>query len=60
MAELPLRRALQNSRGDPMVLASSPISITLLAITVLVMVMPLVLRQMGKSRILAQLAAEED
>ena len=61
MAELPLRRALQNSRGDPMVLVSSPISITLLAITiVLVVVMPLVLRQMGKGRILAQLAAEED
>lgn len=60
MAELPLRRALQNSRGDPMVLVSSPISITLLAITVLVVVVPLVLRQMGKGRILAQLAAEED
>ncbi|MBW8723693.1 MAG: tripartite tricarboxylate transporter permease [Inquilinus limosus] len=60
MAELPLRRALQNSRGDPMILVSSPISITLLAITVLVVVVPLVLRQMGKGRILAQLAAEED
>jgi putative tricarboxylic transport membrane protein len=60
MAELPLRRALQNSRGDPMILISSPISITLLAITVLVVVVPLVLRQMGKGRILAQLAAEED
>jgi len=60
MAELPLRRALQNSRGDPMILVSSPISITLLAITVLVVVVPLVLRQMGKGRILEQLAAEED
>ncbi|WP_026871184.1 tripartite tricarboxylate transporter permease [Inquilinus limosus] len=60
MAELPLRRALQNSRGDPMILISSPISITLLVITVLVVVVPLVLRQMGKGRILAQLAAEED
>jgi putative tricarboxylic transport membrane protein len=60
MAELPLRRALQNSRGDPMILVSSPISITLLAITVLVVVVPLVLRQMGKGRILAQLATEED
>lgn len=60
MAELPLRRALQNSRGDPMILVSSPISITLLAITVLVVVVPLVLRQMGRGRILAQLAAEED
>ncbi|WP_225766663.1 tripartite tricarboxylate transporter permease [Inquilinus sp. Marseille-Q2685] len=60
MAELPLRRALQNSRGDPMILVSSPISITLLAITVLVVVVPMVLRQMGRGRILAQLAAEED
>lgn len=60
MAELPLRRALQNSRGDPMILVSSPISITLLAITVLVVVVPMVLRQMGKGRVLAQLAAEED
>ncbi|MFE0756533.1 tripartite tricarboxylate transporter permease [Inquilinus sp. NPDC058860] len=60
MAELPLRRALQNSRGDPMILVSSPISITLLAITVLVVVIPMVLRQMGKGRVLAQLAAEED
>ncbi|MGK9233689.1 tripartite tricarboxylate transporter permease [Inquilinus limosus] len=60
MAELPLRRALQNSRGDPMILISSPISITLLVITVLVVVVPMVLRQMGKGRVLAQLAAEED
>lgn len=60
MAELPLRRALQNSRGDPMILVSSPISITLLAITVIVVVVPMVLRQMGKGRVLAQLAAEED
>ena len=60
MAELPLRRALQNSRGDPMILVSSPTSITLLAITVLVIVVPLVLRHMGRARVLAQLAADED
>ncbi|MGF6230900.1 TctA family transporter [Inquilinus ginsengisoli] len=60
MAELPLHRALQNSRGDPMILFSSPISITLLAITVLIVAVPLVLPQMGRGRILAQLAAEED
>ena len=46
--------------GDLVIPVSPPISITLLAISVLVVVVPLVLRQMGKGRVLAQLAAAED
>jgi putative tricarboxylic transport membrane protein len=44
MAEAQLRRALSISQGDPITLVSTPISATLLAISVLVLILPAVLR----------------
>jgi putative tricarboxylic transport membrane protein len=44
MAETQLRRALSISQGDPITLVSTPISATLLAISVLVLILPAVLR----------------
>jgi putative tricarboxylic transport membrane protein len=44
MAETQLRRALSISQGDPITLVSTPISATLLAISVLVLVLPVILR----------------
>jgi putative tricarboxylic transport membrane protein len=60
MAEQQLRRALAISQGDAMVLFTSPISATLLAIAAVALVAPLVLRAMGRGKALAQLAADED
>jgi putative tricarboxylic transport membrane protein len=54
VAESQLRRALQISLGDPLVLVQSPISATLLGITVLALVAPFVLRGLGRFK------AEED
>jgi putative tricarboxylic transport membrane protein len=45
MAEMQMRRALSISQGDPMTLASTPISATLLAISVLVLILPAILRR---------------
>ena len=53
-AETQLRRALQISLGDPMVLVQSPIAATLLVIAALALVAPFVLRGLGRFR------AEED
>ena len=44
VAETQLRRALQISLGDPMVLLQSPISATLLAIALIALVAPFVLQ----------------
>jgi putative tricarboxylic transport membrane protein len=48
MAEQQLRRAMQISLGDPLVLVQSPISATLLAIAVLALVAPFVIKGLGK------------
>jgi putative tricarboxylic transport membrane protein len=50
VAESQLRRALQISLGDPMVLVESPISATLLAIALIALVAPFVMRGLGKFR----------
>jgi len=50
MAEQQLRRAMQISLGDPMVLVQSPISATLLTIAVLALVAPFALKGLGKFR----------
>jgi putative tricarboxylic transport membrane protein len=46
MAEVQFRRALQISQGDFSVFVSRPISATLLAIAVLALIGPIVLRAM--------------
>jgi putative tricarboxylic transport membrane protein len=48
VAESQLRRALQISLGDPMVLVESPISATLLAIALIALVAPFVMKGVGK------------
>ena len=48
VAESQLRRALSISLGDPMVLVESPISATLLAIALIALVAPFVMRGLGK------------
>jgi putative tricarboxylic transport membrane protein len=48
VAESQLRRALQINLGDPMVLVESPISATLLAIALIALVAPFVMRGLGK------------
>jgi putative tricarboxylic transport membrane protein len=48
VAESQLRRALQISLGDPMVLVQSPISATLLAIALIALVAPFALRGLGR------------
>ena len=48
MAEQQLRRAMQISLGDPLVLVQSPISATLLAIAVFALVAPFVLKGLGR------------
>jgi putative tricarboxylic transport membrane protein len=48
VAEAQLRRALQISLGDPLVLVQSPISATLLAIALIALIAPFVLRGLGR------------
>jgi putative tricarboxylic transport membrane protein len=48
IAESQLRRALAISLGDPMTLVQSPISATLLAIALIALVAPFVLKGMGR------------
>jgi putative tricarboxylic transport membrane protein len=48
MAESQLRRALQISLGDPMVLLESPISATLLAISAAALIAPFVMQGLSK------------
>jgi putative tricarboxylic transport membrane protein len=48
VAESQLRRALSISLGDPLVLVQSPLSATLLAIALLALIAPFVLRGLGR------------
>jgi putative tricarboxylic transport membrane protein len=48
IAEAQLRRALQISLGDPMTLVQSPISATLLAVALIALVAPFVLKGLGR------------
>src|SRR5690606_32132738 len=60
MAEQQLRRALAISQGDVTVLFTSPLSATLLTLALLALVIPIVLRLRGRSKLLSQLAADDD
>jgi len=50
VAESQLRRALQISLGDPLVLGQNPMSAILLAIALLALIAPFVLRGMSRFR----------
>jgi putative tricarboxylic transport membrane protein len=54
VAEAQLRRAMQISLGDPLVLLQSPISATLLGIALIALLAPFMLRGLGRFK------AEED
>jgi putative tricarboxylic transport membrane protein len=60
MAEQQLRRALAISQGDPTVLVTSPLALTLFGLAILALVVPMILRARGRGKVLAQLAADED
>ncbi|WP_185984544.1 tripartite tricarboxylate transporter permease [Aureimonas mangrovi] len=60
MAEQQLRRALAISQGDPAVLVTSPLALTLFGLAILALVVPMILRARGRGKVLAQLAADED
>lgn len=60
MAEQQLRRALSIAQGDPLTLVQSPIAAVLLALAVLALIVPIILRARGKGAVLAQLAGDED
>jgi putative tricarboxylic transport membrane protein len=47
MAEMQLRRALSISQGDPFTLVSTPISASLLAVSLIVLVLPAILRRIS-------------
>ncbi|MTE01246.1 tripartite tricarboxylate transporter permease [Paracoccus sp. YIM 132242] len=60
MAEQQLRRALSISQGDLWTLVGSPVSATLLALSAIALIVPLILRARGKGKVLSQLASDED
>ncbi|GGH48097.1 tripartite tricarboxylate transporter permease [Frigidibacter albus] len=60
MAEQQLRRALSISQGDWTVLLTSPISATMLAISAVALIVPLVMRMRGRGALLRQMAGDED
>lgn len=60
MAEQQLRRALAISQGDVAVLFHSWIAITLWALAIAAVVVPMIMRARGQGQVLAQLAGDED
>jgi putative tricarboxylic transport membrane protein len=50
LAESQFRRALAISQGDPTVFLTSPISVTILTITSALLIVPLIVRLMRRSR----------
>ncbi|SNR47393.1 tripartite tricarboxylate transporter permease [Paracoccus sediminis] len=60
MAEQQLRRALSISQGDLWTLVGSPVSATLLGLSAIALIVPLILRARGKGAVLNQLASDED
>jgi putative tricarboxylic transport membrane protein len=60
LAEQQLRRALSISQGDPTVLVHSWIAVVLLLLAAAAVIVPLILRTLGRGEVLAQVAASED
>ncbi|ODN68505.1 tripartite tricarboxylate transporter permease [Methylobrevis pamukkalensis] len=60
LAEQQLRRALAISQGDPLVLVSSPLAITLYLIAAAAVLLPMLMRLRGRGDVLRQIASDED
>lgn len=60
MAEQQLRRALSIAQGDWTTLVSTPVSATLLAISAVFLVVPMLMRLRGRGRVLSQVAGDAD
>jgi putative tricarboxylic transport membrane protein len=60
MAEQQLRRALAIAQGDWSTLVSTPLAASLLGIAALALIVPMILRWIGRGKMLSQLAAAED
>ncbi|MBZ4689420.1 tripartite tricarboxylate transporter permease [Cereibacter changlensis] len=60
MAEQQLRRALAISQGDVTTLVASPVAASLLALSAVALIVPLIMRMRGKGGVLAQMAGDED
>jgi putative tricarboxylic transport membrane protein len=60
MAEQQLRRALAIAQGDWTTLVSTPVSATLLAISALFLVLPILMRLRGRGGVLSQVAGDAD
>jgi putative tricarboxylic transport membrane protein len=60
MAEQQLRRALSIAQGDWQTLVSTPVSAILLTVSMLLIVVPMVLRLMGRGKVLAAVAGDTD
>ena len=60
MAEQQLRRALSIAQGDWTTLVSTPVSATLMALSALFLIVPLVLRLRGRGKVLSQVAGDSD
>jgi putative tricarboxylic transport membrane protein len=60
MAEQQLRRALAIGQGEVSTLFMSPIALVLFVVAAIALILPLVLRAIGRGRALAQLATDED
>jgi putative tricarboxylic transport membrane protein len=60
MAEQQLRRALSIAQGDWTTLVSTPVSATLLGISAVFLVVPMLMRMRGRGRVLSQVAGDAD
>ncbi len=60
MAESQLRRALAIAQGDWTTLVSTPLSASILAVSAVALILPIILRMRGKGDILTQMAGDAD
>lgn len=60
LAEQQLRRALAIAQGDWSDLVSTPVAGTLLALSALLLIGPVLLRMLGRGRVLAEVASDSD
>lgn len=60
MAEQQLRRTLAIAQGDPATLVQSPLAAIMLAVALIALILPMELRLLGRGRILAAVASDED
>ena len=60
MAEQQLRRALSIAQGDWTTLVSTPVSATLLGISAVFLIVPMLMRLRGRGQVLSQVAGDAD